>query len=84
VIAGDRAAAPLRYSAHHRGELLGVPGTGRPISYAGAAFVTAERGLPTEAWVLGDLDTLRRLLDGRSADPGHQNVDVVSEQPDLP
>lgn len=54
-----RAAARLRYTGHHRGELLGVPGTGRRIDYAGAAFFTARNGLLTEAWVLGDLITLR-------------------------
>lgn len=54
-----RAAARLRYTGHHRGELLGVPGTGRRIDYAGAAFFTARNGLLTEAWVLGDLVTLR-------------------------
>lgn len=62
VAAPDRAAARLRYSGHHRGVLLGVPGTGRRIEYAGAAFFTAVGDLLTEAWVLGDLDSLRRQL----------------------
>jgi steroid delta-isomerase-like uncharacterized protein len=62
VVAGDRAAARLRYTGHHRGMLLGVPGTGVAISYAGAAFFTATGGLLVDAWVLGDLDSLRRQL----------------------
>jgi predicted ester cyclase len=62
VVDGDRAAARLRYSGHHRGELLGVRGTGRRVEYAGAAFFTAGAGLLTGAWVLGDLDALRRQL----------------------
>ena len=62
VVAEDRAAARLRYRGHHRGPLLGVPGTGNPIDYAGAAFFTARDGRLTEAWVLGDLDALRRQL----------------------
>ncbi|WP_158892804.1 ester cyclase [Amycolatopsis anabasis] len=62
VVAGDRAAARLAYTGHHQGELLGVPGTGRRIAYSGAAFFTARDGLLTEAWVLGDLDTLRRQV----------------------
>lgn len=62
VAAGDRAAARLRYTGHHRGTLLGVAGHGAPIEYAGAAFFTATGGLLATAWVLGDLDTLRRQL----------------------
>lgn len=64
VVAQDRAAARLRYSGHHRGELLGVPGSGGWIEYAGAAFFTASDGKLTEAWVLGDLDALRGQLRG--------------------
>ncbi len=63
VATGDRAAARLRYTGHHRGVLLGVPGSGRPIDYAGAAFFAAAEGFLIDAWVLGDLDTLRRQLD---------------------
>ncbi|GAB2987217.1 ester cyclase [Amycolatopsis acidiphila] len=62
VVEGDRAAARLRYSGHHHGELLGVRGDGRRVEYAGAAFFTARAGLLTAAWVLGDLDALRRQL----------------------
>jgi steroid delta-isomerase-like uncharacterized protein len=62
VVAGDRAAARLRYTGHHRGMLLGVPGTGAAISYAGAAFFTAANDVLVSAWVLGDLDSLRRQL----------------------
>ncbi len=61
-MSGDRAAARLRYTGHHRGMLLGVPGTGTAISYAGAAFFTASDDVLVDAWVLGDLDSLRRQL----------------------
>jgi steroid delta-isomerase-like uncharacterized protein len=62
VVSGDRAAARLVYSGHHHGELLGVRGTGGWISYSGAAFFTARDGFLVQAWVLGDLATLRRQL----------------------
>lgn len=65
VAAGCRAAARLRYTGHHSGDLLGYPATGRPIAYDGAAFFTAADGRLTEAWVLGDLATLRRQLSRR-------------------
>jgi predicted ester cyclase len=42
--------------------LLGIPGTGRSFRYDIAAFFTAHDGLLSEAWVLGDLDGLRRQL----------------------
>ncbi|HEY3684543.1 MAG TPA: ester cyclase [Streptosporangiaceae bacterium] len=64
VLSPNRAAARLRYTGHHRGDLLGVPATGRAISYSGAAFFTARDGQLSDAWVLGDLDTLRRQLAG--------------------
>jgi predicted ester cyclase len=65
VVDGDRAAARLEYSGHHRGVLLDVPGSGGPIRYAGAAFFRAEADRLVSAWVLGDLDTLRGQLDQR-------------------
>ncbi len=62
VVDGPTAAARLLYSGTHTGPLLGIPATGRPFEYAGAGFFTAADGLLTSAWVLGDLDGLRRQL----------------------
>jgi steroid delta-isomerase-like uncharacterized protein len=64
VIDGDRAAARLRYTGTHRGPLLGLAGTGRAFAYEGAAFFRASSGQLVEAWVIGDLDGLRRQLSG--------------------
>ena len=57
-----QAAARLLYSGTHTGTLLGLPATGRRFEYAGTAFFTSANGLLTSAWVLGDLDGLRRQL----------------------
>ena len=57
-----RAAARLLYSGTHTGPLLDLPATGRRFEYAGAAFFTVEGGLLASAWVLGDLEGLRRQL----------------------
>jgi steroid delta-isomerase-like uncharacterized protein len=62
VTEGDRAAARLRYTGHHRGEILGIPATGILVTYHGAAFFRARDGRLAEAWVLGDVDGLRRQL----------------------
>jgi steroid delta-isomerase-like uncharacterized protein len=62
VTSPGRAAARLRYTGHQQGVLLGQPGRGQFIEYAGAAFFTCENGQLATAWVLGDLDSLRRQL----------------------
>lgn len=63
VICEDqRAAARLRYNGTHTGELLGIPATQRRFQYAGAAFFATDGHTLTSAWVLGDLDALRRQL----------------------
>ncbi len=62
VCDGDRAAARLLYSGTHTGPLLDLPATGRRFEYAGAAFFTVADGLLASAWVLGDLEGLRRQL----------------------
>ena len=59
---GRRAAARLRYTGTHTGVLLGLPATHRRFEYAGAAFLAADSRFLTSAWVLGDLDGLRRQL----------------------
>lgn len=64
VVDGDRAAARLRYTGTHEGLLLGVAASGRTFAYDGAAFFRAQDGLLVQAWVIGDLDDLRRQLTG--------------------
>lgn len=59
---GLRAAARMTFSGVHRGPLLGLEPTGRPVSYAGAAFFTIRDSRIAELWVLGDLDGLRAQL----------------------
>jgi steroid delta-isomerase-like uncharacterized protein len=62
VTSPGRAAARLISSGHQEGTLLGVPGSGRLINYAGAAFFTGSEGRLATLWVLGDLEALRRQL----------------------
>ncbi len=62
VTSPGRAAAQLRFSGHHSGVLLGQRGRGDQITYDGAAFFHCAGGQLISAWVLGDLDTLRRQL----------------------
>jgi predicted ester cyclase len=60
VTSPGRAAARLRFSGHHSGVLLGHQGRGDHIAYGGAAFFHCAGGRLTSAWILGDLDALRR------------------------
>ena len=62
VAEADRVAARMAFSGVHRGRLLGVPATGRRVSWAGAAFFAFADGRIADLWVLGDLDSLRRQL----------------------
>jgi predicted ester cyclase len=62
VCDGGLAAARLRFTGTHTGPLLGLQATLRRFEYAGAAFFTADEQWLTSAWVLGDLDALRRQL----------------------
>jgi steroid delta-isomerase-like uncharacterized protein len=62
IVDGDRAAVRLRCTGRHEGEFLGFAASGAAIAYDAAAFFTVGGGRLTEAWVLGDLDRLRRQL----------------------
>jgi len=57
-----QVAARLRYFGHQHGVLLGRLGWEQPIEWAGATFFRCAAGQLTSAWVLGDLDALRRQL----------------------
>lgn len=70
VTAPGTAAARLTYSGHHEGLLLGVLGSGNAIRYSGAAFFRRDGPVLTEAWVLGDLDALRRQITPGSSSGG--------------
>jgi steroid delta-isomerase-like uncharacterized protein len=74
VSEGDRAFTRLTYRGTHRGEVLGIPPTGRRITYAGAAVFGFRDGRISEVWVLGDLHGLTSQL--RNASPDGRNDDA--------
>jgi len=63
----SKIVARLTYRGTHRGELFGIPATGKRIAYSGAAFFHIARGKIAQGWVLGDTAGLVRQLD---APPG--------------
>lgn len=62
IAEGDKVAARLTYTGTHRGELFGVPGTGRKIAYQGLAIFECKDGKIARGFVLGDTETLKRQL----------------------
>jgi steroid delta-isomerase-like uncharacterized protein len=66
ITAGDKVV--LRWAAHgtHQGEYLGVPASGRAVSYTGITIYELRGERVARLWVNADLLTLlRRLREGR-------------------
>jgi steroid delta-isomerase-like uncharacterized protein len=59
---GDRAAARLTWTGTHAGEFLGIPPTGRRVSYVGAALFRVAGGRIADAWVVGDTQRLWQAI----------------------
>jgi steroid delta-isomerase-like uncharacterized protein len=62
IAAGERVVARLTWKGTHRGEFLGIPPSGRRVSYVGAAFFHIQAGEIREGWVVGDTQELWRAL----------------------
>lgn len=59
---GDRVATTFTFNGTHRGELMGVPATGRCVSVHGVIHSRVEDGRVREEWELLDLATMYRQL----------------------
>ena len=59
---GGSAFVRLSCRGTHRGALLGLPATGRLITYEGAARFETRDGRIADIWILGDLHSLVRQL----------------------
>ena len=74
VVAGDRVAVRTVTRGVHTGELLGVPGTGRPVEFRAADFHRLTGGRIAATWHLEDYFGLAAQLgltfvpDGRADD----------------
>ncbi len=58
--------ARMHFSGRHVAPFLGHPPTGRTVSWSGAALFHLADGLITDAWVLGDIDGLQRVLEANA------------------
>ena len=50
IAAGDRVAARWTATGTHRGELAGIPATGRSVRWGGIDLYRLERGMVVEWW----------------------------------
>lgn len=55
-------AVRLTFRGTHQGEFLGVPATGRTVSYVSHEFYRIAGGLVTEEWICSDLASLQGQL----------------------
>ena len=54
IAEGDRVAVKLRFEGTQRGAFMGIPATGKKISYGGVQILTILDGVCTENWALDD------------------------------
>ena len=60
IVTGDRAVIRWETRGTHQGEYLGVPATGRAVSYSGITLFELRDGRIARAWVAADLLSLLR------------------------
>lgn len=59
---GDRVAVRLCMRGTHEGDYLGIPATGRAVSYVSHEFYRIENGLIAEEWICSDTVSLFRQI----------------------
>ncbi|MGH3151387.1 MAG: ester cyclase [Streptosporangiaceae bacterium] len=67
VAAGDQVALRLTFRGTHLGDYLGLPATGRAISYVSHEFYRIADGLIAEEWICSDTATMQGQLTGGGA-----------------
>ncbi|WJL94683.1 ester cyclase [Microbacterium sp. ET2] len=55
---GDLVAFNITYTARHTGDFLGIPATGRTVSWQSLEHYRVRDGLITEEWIASDISTL--------------------------
>lgn len=60
---GDRIAVRIEFSGTHKGEMLGVPASGRWVTYPAIALMHMDGDRFDDVWVVGDTLHLVRQLE---------------------
>jgi predicted ester cyclase len=66
---GNQVFGKLRFHGYHRGELFGIPPSGRHVWWYGTPIFTFDGKLVRDLWVLGDIYGLIGRLRGESSTP---------------
>jgi predicted ester cyclase len=70
VAAEDKVAARIRFRGTHRGEFMGIPATGREVTFASMEMNRVVGGKVAEHWVLIDMLGLLQQLGAAPAPQG--------------
>lgn len=70
----DLVAAHQRWTGTHDGDFLGVPATGRSVSFTSTAVLRVADGLIAEAWDQVDVAGLLAQVTGEQAGPDGQQA----------
>ncbi|TQK18558.1 steroid delta-isomerase-like uncharacterized protein [Microbacterium sp. SLBN-154] len=73
LAAGDLVAFNITYTARHTGDFLGIPATGRTVSWQSLEHYRVSDGLIAEEWIASDIGTLLGQLTPQS-DPSSEDA----------
>jgi steroid delta-isomerase-like uncharacterized protein len=62
IAVNDTVVTRMTWTGTQRGDLLGMPPSGRAVTYVGAAFFRVREGKIHEGWVVGDTQALWKAL----------------------
>ncbi len=71
VAEGDKIAVRLNVTGTHKGELQGIPPTGKKVSFSAMDFITLQDGKVSEEWLNADTMGLMQQL---GAIPGESHA----------
>ncbi|WP_322409991.1 ester cyclase [Microbacterium invictum] len=69
LAAGDLVAFNITYTARHTGDFLGIPATGRTVSWQSLEHYRVEDGLIAEEWIASDIASLMGQLTAEPVEP---------------
>jgi len=64
IAEGDTVAARVTLKGTHRGDFMGIPGTGKEVVVAVADFFRVENGQIAEHWGVADMASMMEQLGG--------------------
>jgi steroid delta-isomerase-like uncharacterized protein len=70
VLEGDKIAARVTWRGTHRGDFVGIPGTGAPVHMQSVQILKFTDGLASEWWGTADVFGVLRQVGASVAPPG--------------